>query len=93
LLACTYFERFQFEDHHGIGLAVVAAKSDALWHHPSGGLAELHQVAAEQSGWLIVWRSGEAELQWGVERVGGRGHYELAHGQALRGCVDGLEAN
>ena len=47
---------------------------------------------AGASGQLILWVSGEAEMEWGTSAVDGQRHYDLDSASALRTCVDELES-
>lgn len=47
---------------------------------------------ANTSGQLMLWVSGEAELEWGTTSVDGQRHYDLDSASALRTCVDELES-
>jgi hypothetical protein len=41
---------------------------------------------------LKVWSSGDAEMDWGVKGDAHARHYDLSSVEALRVCVDDLEA-
>lgn len=69
----------------GIGWQVV---DGTLTDKPASWLV-LNGVATV--GQLIVWVSGEAEMDWGTPDQGGERHYDLDPREALRACVTDLE--
>lgn len=50
--------------------------------------AWLTLALGERAGRLIVWTSGEAEMDWGTPDSGGQRHYDLESSGSLRACVD-----
>lgn len=50
--------------------------------------AWLTVALGERTGRLIVWTSGEAEMDWGTPDSGGQRHYDLESSASPRACVD-----
>jgi hypothetical protein len=83
---------------HGVANERHAAWSEAgaQWAIEDGPVTDkpaswLDLTTNSNSGRLILWTSGEAEMEWGTKQVDGQRHYDLDGPTALRDCIDDLE--